>query len=123
MAHEHESNGGAGKRGQDLPKHFRVRLLALQRKIDARIPINHPSLSWLVEFVGDVASKYLVGVVRSFQDQSLISGLTSKAMAGISSERTIDAHLFANLIRNGRTSLSARLPQRTCARQGWTPRR
>ena len=39
-----------------------MHLLALERKIDAHIPIDHTILCWLVEFVGDLASKYLVGV-------------------------------------------------------------
>ena len=53
-----------GRRELALGRTFRVHLLALERKIDAHIPIDHPILCWLVEFVGDLASKYLVGVDR-----------------------------------------------------------
>ena len=61
-AHEHESNGGVENGVKIFKGLFRVRLLALERNIDAHITINHSILWWLVEFVGDLASKYLVGV-------------------------------------------------------------
>ena len=60
--HEHESNGGVENGVKIFKGLFRVHLLALERKIDAHIPIDHPILCWLVEFVGDLASKYLVSV-------------------------------------------------------------
>jgi len=41
---------------------FQVHVIALERKIDARVPIDHPVVAWLVEFVGDVLTKYMVGV-------------------------------------------------------------
>ena len=61
-AHEHESNGGVENGVKIFKGLFRVRLLALERNIDAHIPIDHSILCWLVEFVGDLVSKYLIGV-------------------------------------------------------------
>ena len=39
-----------------------MHLIAREKKIDAHIPIEHPVIAWLVEFVGDVLTKYLVGL-------------------------------------------------------------
>ncbi len=41
---------------------MRVHLAALERRIDAKFPSDHPVLTWLVEHVSDVISKYMVGV-------------------------------------------------------------
>ena len=40
---------------------FRVHLIAQVKKISSHIPIDHPILSWLVEFVGDILTEYLQG--------------------------------------------------------------
>ena len=62
VAHEHESNGSVENGVKLFKGLFRVHLLALEKKIDAHIPIEHPIISWLVEFIGDVVTKYFVGV-------------------------------------------------------------
>ena len=41
---------------------LRVHLAALERRIGARFPSNHPVLTWLVEHVSDIISNYMVGV-------------------------------------------------------------
>ena len=40
---------------------LRVHLLALERKIDGHIPSMHPVMSWLVEYVSDILTKYMQG--------------------------------------------------------------
>ena len=60
VAHEHESNGSV-ENGVKRKGLFRVYLIALEKKISSHIPIDHPILSWLVEFVGDILTKYLQG--------------------------------------------------------------
>ena len=59
--HESESNG-AIENGVKLFKGLlRVHLLALEKKIEGFIPSDHPVMSWLVECVSDVVTKYLQG--------------------------------------------------------------
>ena len=41
---------------------MRVHLGALERKVGARFPGEHPVIAWLAEFVGDSCTKYLQGV-------------------------------------------------------------
>ena len=62
VAHEHESNGTIENGVKLFKGLFRVHLIALEKKIDGHIPIDHPIISWLAEFIGDVVSKYLVGM-------------------------------------------------------------
>ena len=60
-AHEHESNGiieNGNKLGKGL---LRVLLLALEARVNGRIPCSHPAFAWLTEHAGDVLSKCLVG--------------------------------------------------------------
>ena len=60
-AYEHESNGvieNGNKIGKGL---LRVLLLALESRLQGRIPCGHPVFSWLAEYTGDVLSKHLVG--------------------------------------------------------------
>jgi hypothetical protein len=59
---ESASNGGIEGAVKIFKGILRVHLAALERKIGARFPSNHPVLTWLVEHVGDVVSKYMVGV-------------------------------------------------------------
>ena len=40
---------------------LRVHLAALERKAGVLIPTDHPVMTWLVEHVSDVLSKYLLG--------------------------------------------------------------
>ena len=61
-AHEHESNGSIENGVKIFKGLFRARLIALEKKIDAHIRIGHPVIAWLVEFVGDVLTKYMVGL-------------------------------------------------------------
>jgi len=62
VAYEHESNGSIENGVRAFKGLFRVHLLALDRKLGTQIPIDHPIVAWLVEFVGDVLTKYLVGL-------------------------------------------------------------
>ena len=41
---------------------LRVHVLSLERKLGHRVPSKHPMMSWLVEHVADVATKYLRGI-------------------------------------------------------------
>ena len=61
VAHEHESYGSVENGVKIFKGLFRVHLIALEKKISSHIPIDHPILSWLVEFVGDILTKYLQG--------------------------------------------------------------
>ncbi len=59
---ESASNGiieNAVRLAKDL---LRVHLAALERRIGAKFPSKHPVLAWLVEHVGDIISKYMVGL-------------------------------------------------------------
>ena len=40
---------------------LRVHILALERKLGHHIPSKHPLVTWLVEHVADVITKYLRG--------------------------------------------------------------
>ena len=59
---ESASNGGVEGGVRIFKGLLRVHLAALERRIGAKFPSNHPVLTWLVEHVGDVISKYMVGV-------------------------------------------------------------
>ena len=59
---ESSSNGGIEGAVKILKGLLRVHLAALERNIGAKFPSNHPVLTWLVEHVSDVVSKYMVGV-------------------------------------------------------------
>ena len=59
---ESSSNGGIEGAVKIFKGLLRVHLAALERKIGAKFPSDHPVLTWLVEHVGDVVSKYMVGV-------------------------------------------------------------
>jgi hypothetical protein len=62
VAYEHESNGSIENGVKAFKGLFRVHLLALDRKLGTQIPIDHPIVAWLVEFIGDILTKYLVGL-------------------------------------------------------------
>ena len=60
-AYEHESNGiieNGNKVGKGL---MRVLLLALEARVNGRIPCTHPVFAWLAEHAADVMTKYLAG--------------------------------------------------------------
>ena len=59
---ESASNGGIEGAVKIVKGLLRVHLAALERRIGAKFPSNHPVLTWLVEHVGDVISKYMVVV-------------------------------------------------------------
>jgi hypothetical protein len=59
---ESASNGGIEQAIRTLKGMLRVHLAALERNVNAKFPSNHPALTWLVEHVADVISKYMVGV-------------------------------------------------------------
>ena len=62
VAYEHESNGSVENGVRAFKGLFRVHLLALERKVVGHVPIEHSIASWLVEFIGDVLTKYLIGI-------------------------------------------------------------
>ncbi len=59
---ESASNGGVEGAVRFFKGLLRVHLAALERRIGAKFPSNHPVLTWLAEHVGDVIFKYMVGV-------------------------------------------------------------
>ena len=59
---ESASNGGIAGGVRIFKGLLRVHLAALERRIGAKFPSNHLVLTWLVEHVGNVISKYMVGV-------------------------------------------------------------
>ncbi len=59
---ESSSNGGIEGAIKIFKGLLRVHLAALERNVNAKFPSNHPALTWLVEHVADVISKYMVGV-------------------------------------------------------------
>ena len=61
MAGESASNGVAENAVKVTKGLMRVHLLAVERKIQARFPSEHPVMAWLAEFVADTCSKYLQG--------------------------------------------------------------
>ena len=58
---ESQSNGVVENGVQMLKGLIRVHVLALERKLGARFPADHPSLAWIVEAVADMATKHLRG--------------------------------------------------------------
>ena len=60
-AHESQSNGGVENGVKMFKGVLRVHLSALEAKIDGHLPTDHPVMTWLVQFVGDVITKHLVG--------------------------------------------------------------
>ena len=61
FAHEHEPNEFVENGVKIFKGLFLFHLIAHVKKISSHIPIDHPILSWLVEFVGDILTKYLQG--------------------------------------------------------------
>jgi hypothetical protein len=59
--HESESNGGVENGVKLMKGLLRVHLLSLERKMGGRFPSTHPVISWLIEHVANIASKYLQG--------------------------------------------------------------
>jgi hypothetical protein len=59
---ESASNGGIEGAVKIVKGLLRVHLAALERRIGAKFPSGHPVLTWLVEHVGDIVSKYMVGL-------------------------------------------------------------
>ena len=60
-SHEHESNGvveSGVKIGKGI---LRVHLLALESRIQGRLPCDHPAFAWLVQHSSNVLTKNLVG--------------------------------------------------------------
>jgi hypothetical protein len=59
---ESASNGGIEGAVKIVKGLLRVHLAALERRLGAKFPSGHPVLTWLVEHVGDIVSKYMVGL-------------------------------------------------------------
>ena len=60
-AGESQSNGVVENGVKLLKGLVRVHVLALERKLGVRFPADHPALAWVVEAVGDLATKHLRG--------------------------------------------------------------
>jgi hypothetical protein len=60
-ANESESNGAVENGVKIFKGLLRVHLMALERKIEGYIPSAHPLMTWLVEHVSDLLTKYLQG--------------------------------------------------------------
>ena len=59
--HESQSNGAVENGVRLLKGLCRVHLLALEKKLGHHVPCKHPLVTWLVEHVADIATKYLRG--------------------------------------------------------------
>ncbi len=59
---ESQSNGGIEGAVRLVKDLLRVHLMALEAKIGARFPKDHPVLTWLVEHVSDLITKHMMGV-------------------------------------------------------------
>ncbi len=59
---ESASNGGIEGAVKIVKGMLRTHLAALERKIGGKFPAGHPVLTWLVEHVTDIISKYAVGI-------------------------------------------------------------
>ncbi len=59
---ESASNGGIEGSVKIVKGLLRVHLAALEHKIGGKFPSGHPVLTWLVEHVTDIISKYMVGL-------------------------------------------------------------
>ena len=59
--HESESNGSVESGVKLFKGMLRVHLLALKRKLKGHIPSQHPVMTWLVECVADIVTKYTQG--------------------------------------------------------------
>ena len=58
---ESQSNGSVENSVKLVKGLVRVHVLALERKIGARLPAEHPALAWITEAVSDIATKHLRG--------------------------------------------------------------
>jgi hypothetical protein len=58
---ESQSNGVAERAVQQVEDQLRVLKLALERRIDAKLPCAHPAMKWLVPHSADVITKYPKG--------------------------------------------------------------
>ena len=59
--HESQSNGAVENGVRLIKGLLRVHVLALEHKLGHRVPSKHPLMTWLVEHVADVVTKYLRG--------------------------------------------------------------
>ena len=57
-ARESESNGGVENGVKLFKGLLRVHLAALERKTEGYLASSHPVMSWLVEYVSDILTKY-----------------------------------------------------------------
>jgi len=58
---ESQSNGMIEAGVKIVKGMLRVHLLALERKLEGKVPTHHPIMTWLVEHVADVITKHLQG--------------------------------------------------------------
>ena len=60
-AYDSQSNGTAERAVQSVERIVRTHKLALEKKLQKRIPSTHPVMTWLVEHGVDILNKFLVG--------------------------------------------------------------
>ena len=59
--YDSQSNGIAERVVQIVEGKVRTMLLALESRLDAKIPVTHHVITWLVEHAADVLNKFAVG--------------------------------------------------------------
>ena len=60
--YDSQSNGIAERAVQTVEGQVRAMLLALESRLDAKIPMTHHVIAWLVEHAADVLNKFAVGI-------------------------------------------------------------
>ena len=60
--YDSQSKGIAERAVQTVEGEVRVMLLALESRLDAKIPVTHHVITWLVEHAADVLNKFAVGI-------------------------------------------------------------
>ena len=61
MPGESKSNGVAERAVQQIEDHLRTLKSAYEARLDARVPMNHPVMHWMVGHASHLLSKYMIG--------------------------------------------------------------
>jgi hypothetical protein len=59
--YDSQSNGIAERAVQSVECQVRTLLLALQKRLDVKVPVTHKIITWMVEHAADLLNKFLVG--------------------------------------------------------------
>jgi hypothetical protein len=59
--YDSQSNGVAERAVQSVECQVRTMLLALQKRLDVKVPVTHKIVTWLVEHAADMLNKFAVG--------------------------------------------------------------